>query len=241
MRNTQGSTKLVAYLRVSTDRQAEEGLGLDVQRAAIDKWASENRHRITAWKSDEGVSGSDGLEARIGLADALAAVRSRTVHGLVVYRLDRLARDLVLQESLLADVWRHGGRVYSTSRAEDALLDPAGAESDPSRDLVRRILGAVADYERSMIRLRMRAGNARKAELGGFVGGQVPFGFRAVGRELVPDDAELETRARIVDLRSQSMSLRRICAALAAEGRPAKRSDRWYPDTVAAVLRTWTA
>ena len=38
--------KLVAYLRVSTDRQAEEGLGLDVQDRAIRRWARDNGHRI---------------------------------------------------------------------------------------------------------------------------------------------------------------------------------------------------
>ena len=107
--------KLVAYLRVSTDAQAEHGLGLDVQGHAITGWAKTNGHKVTFWTSDEGVSGSNGLDTRVGLLDAIAGLQDKRVAGLVVYRLDRLARDLNLQEQLLAEVWRMGARVFSTS------------------------------------------------------------------------------------------------------------------------------
>ncbi len=141
--------KLVAYLRVSTDRQAEHGLGLDVQEAAIKAWAKQNGHRIVLWTRDEGVSGSNGLETREALPEALGAVQGRTAAGIAVYRLDRLARDLVLQEQLLAEIKRMGGQLFTTSAAEADYLedDP----SDPSRRLIRQILGAVNEYERSMI------------------------------------------------------------------------------------------
>lgn len=230
-------TNVVAYLRVSTDRQAEHGLGLDVQRAAILSWARSHAHRVTVWTADEGVSGSNGLDQRAGLAEALALLRARSVTALVVYRLDRLARDLVLQEQLLADVWRMGARVCSTSEAEDAYLDPEGAADDPSRALIRQVLGAVSQYERSMIRLRMRSGKMRKQALGGFVGGQVPLGWRVEGRELVADDGEQETLARIVQLRSDGLSLRGICAALQADGVPTKKhGSTWHPYAISSIL-----
>jgi DNA invertase Pin-like site-specific DNA recombinase len=157
--------KLVAYLRVSTDRQAEEGLGLEVQEQAIRALARTERHRVVLWARDEGVSGSNGLETREGLADALEALKSRQAGGLVVYRLDRLARDLVLQEKLLADVRRMGGEVFSTSSAEASYLtdDP----DDPSRKLIRQVLGAVNEYERAMIALRLRSGRRKKHDNGG--------------------------------------------------------------------------
>ena len=68
--------KLAAYLRVSTDRQAEHGQGLDVQRAAVREWARANGHKIVAWYADEGESGKDGLETRLALADALEIGRA---------------------------------------------------------------------------------------------------------------------------------------------------------------------
>ena len=62
--------KVAAYLRVSTDRQAEEGLGLEVQEQTIRGWARQHGHRVVLWARDEGVSGSNGLDMREGLADA---------------------------------------------------------------------------------------------------------------------------------------------------------------------------
>ena len=228
--------KLVAYLRVSTDKQAEQGLGLEVQEQAIRKWARANGHRITLWTSDEGISGSNGLDTRIGLAEALAAVRDGEVGALVVYRLDRLARDLTLQESLLAEIRRTGGDLFSTSNAEAEFLvdDP----DDPSRKMIRQVLGAVNEFERSMIALRLRSGRARKAEKGGFAYGSPPFGYRAENGELIPVPEEFDTVARIRALHAEGRSLREIGSALEAEGRTTKRGGtRWHPTTVQSVLR----
>ena len=227
--------KLAAYVRVSTDRQAEEGLGLDVQRHAIRGWAKEHGHRIALWTSDEGVSGSNGLDTRQGLLTALGALQDGSVSGLVVYRLDRLARDLVLQESLLAEIWRAGSRLYSTSAAEDAYLDPQGADADPSRALIRQILGAVASYERAMIRLRLRSGKQRKEAAGGYIGGAPPLGFRAESGSLVPDENETRIRQRVLALRAHGESLRQICEVLSAEGLQPKRGGRWHPETVRKI------
>ena len=127
------AVKVVAYLRVSTDRQAEHGLGLEVQAAEITKWAKINGHRIVLWARDEGVSGSNSLETRQALPDALAALQSRTAAGMVVYRLDRLARDLVLQEQLLAEIKRIGSEVFSTSAGEAAFLADDPPTTRPGR------------------------------------------------------------------------------------------------------------
>ena len=228
--------RVVAYLRVSTDVQAEKGLGLSAQRAAIRAWANQHGHRVALWTSDEGVSGSNGLETRAGLAEALSAIRGDRATALVVYRLDRLARDLVVQESLLADMGRARIRVFSTSAGEDAYLDPEGAADDPSRALIRQVLGAVNGYERAMIRLRMSAGKKAKAAQGGYVGGGVRLGLRAHDGELIEDEAEQAAVRRIVELRSEGLSLREICAQLVAETVPTKRGGRWQPNTVRLVL-----
>ena len=110
--------KLVAYVRVSTDRQAEEGYGLDVQRDAIAGWAKREHHTVVAWCADEGVSGSNGIESRVGLLDVLDAIKTGRAQGVVVYRLDRLARSLTIQEGTLAKVWSLGGTVCAVDLGE---------------------------------------------------------------------------------------------------------------------------
>jgi DNA invertase Pin-like site-specific DNA recombinase len=226
--------KLAAYRRVSTAEQVD-GYGLDVQDQDIRVWARQHGHRIVAWFGDEGLSGSNGLEHRDGLADALAYLRSARAGGLVVPKLDRLARDLIVQEQVLGELWRIPAHVFSTASGEGAYLAPDDVD-DPSRKLIRQILGAVNEYERAMIALRMRRGRRRKAELGGYAYGSPRFGYRTEDRRLVPDDAEQLATARIVELHREGRSLRQIAAVLEEEGLPAKRGGRWHPRTVSAVL-----
>ena len=226
--------KLVAYLRVSTDKQAEQGLGLDVQRQAVRAWAKEHKHRVVLWSVDEGVSGSNGLDTRDALPEALEALRERRAAGLVVYRLDRLARDLIVQETLLAELRRVGADVFSTSAAEAAYIgdDP----DDPSRKLIRQVLGAVSEYERAMVRLRLRSGRRRKAERGGFAYGSPPLGYKAEQRELVPVAIEQAALARIAELHAEGLSLRAIGETLDAEGFAPKRGGAWHPETLRRIV-----
>jgi DNA invertase Pin-like site-specific DNA recombinase len=229
------STRLVAYLRVSTDRQAEEGLGLDVQREAIEAWARQNRCRITDWCADEGRSGAADVIDRPGLAEALGHVHAGGARGIVVARIDRIARDLVLQEWIRAEVLRNGGELRSVDPVEDLYLrdDP----DNPTGDLVRKILGAVAEYERAMTRLRMRAGKELKRERGGYAHGRPPYGYRAIGRALVPDVDEQRIVRLIVSGRKAGKSYRQIAAELGGRGSKTRSGADWSPQAVQRVAR----
>ena len=62
---------------------------------------------------DEGISGANRIDTREGLYDALAAVRSGRAEAIAVTALDRVARQMTQQEGVLAEVWHHGGKVFS--------------------------------------------------------------------------------------------------------------------------------
>ena len=66
--------KVVAYTRVSTERQAKEGFGLEAQRSQIRRWVKDSGHRVVQWCADEGISGANGIGTRVGLYDALAVL-----------------------------------------------------------------------------------------------------------------------------------------------------------------------
>lgn len=128
---------------------------------------------------------------------------------------------------------RSGGSVFSTSEAESGYLedDPDDIpEAHPSG------VGAVSEYERAMISLRLKAGRRKKAEAGRYAYGAPPFGYRAEGGELVPDVHEQATLARIKDLHGASRSLREIANTLNGEQIASKRGVRWQPTTVSRVL-----
>ncbi|SNQ47063.1 Site-specific DNA recombinase [Frankia canadensis] len=224
--------KLIGYIRVSTVGQAEDGMGLDVQTDSIRAWARANGHRITEIFTEAGVSGK--LEDRPALGDALRALRDGSADGIVVPKLDRLARDLVVQEQLIAEIRRMGADIHSAVAGEAAYLvdDP----DDPSRKLIRQILGAVNEYERAMIALRLRSGRKQKAAAGGYAYGAPAFGVRAEGKQLTADEREQAALTRMVELAEEGASLRTIADTLTAEGHRPKRGDRWHPTTVNRAL-----
>ena len=202
---------------------------------ADDKYGCRFRSAGAMAETDSRQLRHEHVLTRRGLVAALLAEPTKVEE--ILATSNRLARDLVLQESLLAEVWRLGARVFSTSASEDAYLSPDGAEGDPSRAPIRQVLGAVSEYERSMIRLRLRAGKVRKAQGGGYIGGWVPLGYQATDKALVVDDVEQQTLARIHELRNEGASLRAICRVLTDEARRTKRGGIWHPNTVAVVLR----
>lgn len=223
--------RLAAYVRVSTTDQLE-GLGLDVQEKAVRGWASRAGHRVVALHSDAGVSGSTDALDREGLAGALTAIQVGQADGVIVHRLDRLARSLTVQEAALSLVWRQGGKVYTADAGEVPEDDP----DDPMRTFVRHVMGAANQLEKAMIVKRMRDGRKLKAERGGYAYGAPPFGQRADGGELVEDETEAEAVVRIMHLHRSGLSLRQIAAELAVDGQATKRGKSWHPQTVARVI-----
>lgn len=224
--------KLAAYLRVSSETQLD-GLGLEVQETGISSWAGATGHEVVAWYRDEGVSGSNGIDTRRGLYDALNLVRDGAAAGLVVYRLDRLARLLTVQESTLAAVWALGGSVFSVDHGEILRDDP----DDPMRTALRQMIGVFAQLERGMIVSRLRSGRRQKHLGGGYAGyGSPPFGYRAEAGELVPIPHQQAVVTEISRLRAEGLSLSAVAAALNAAGHSTKRGSRWSAEQVRRVL-----
>ena len=219
-----------AYLRVSTDRQAENGLGLAAQERSIRALLRERHVRPARFFEDRGASGA--VEDRPALSELLEALEAGDV--VVVARLDRLARDLLTQEVLLRDIRQRGADVVSCSPAESDYLhdDP----HDPTRRLIRQVLGSVSEFERALIKLRLQRGRALKAERGGFAYGSPPFGFRAEGGELVPHPGEQDAIRMALDIRRTGGSLRQIGTALSEAGFLSKRGGEWHPPTVRRML-----
>lgn len=220
--------KAIGYVRVSTAEQVN-GFGLDVQERAIREHAKAKGLRLLRIDRDEGQSGSNGLDTRLGLAGALTDLERGTAGVLVVYKLDRLARDLILQETTIARLQAAGATVVS-------VTEPDVEGDDATRVLVRQVLGAIGQYERALIRKRMSDGRAAKAAKGGYVGGRPPFGYKAVGGVLVADDGEQQVIARARQLRDEGRSLRAIAEVLTSDGHRPKRGSSWHPPQVARLL-----
>lgn len=225
-----GTQVAVGYVRVSTMEQTN-GFGLEVQRDTIRRWALDNAVPMLAIYEDHGHSGSEDLDKRDGLAAALARVgNDGDANILVVPRLDRLARDLILQESLISRIEQGGGRVVSVA---EPMLD---GTHDPTRVLIRQVLGALAQYERALIRGRLLAGARLKKARGGYASGAPPYGWRALNKELVPVPAEQRVIQLIVAMHEAGNGLTEIAEELNRRGIPTKRGTEWFPATVRRIL-----
>lgn len=227
-----GRLRLVGYLRVSTDRQVEEGQGLDEQRASIERWAKVDGHEVAHWKSDEGVSGTKDAVERDGLREAVALVEAGEADGVVVRELGRLARLLHVQEATLALVWQAGGRAFTVDGGEVMQDDP----DDPMRTAMRQMMGVFHQLERSMITKRLRDGRRTKHEKGGYAYGSPPYGYRSEDRELVPVPEEQEVIGRMKELRRMGRSYSDVARWLNRQGVTTKRGAEWRAVSVARVL-----
>jgi DNA invertase Pin-like site-specific DNA recombinase len=233
--------RLIAYLRVSSDSQLD-GFGLDVQEKAIRAWARGAGHRIVEWERDEGVSGATDAADRPGLSAALLALQNPPkADGIVVARLDRLARALTVQEATLAVAWQAGGSVFTADSGEVLRDDP----SDPMRTALRQVVGVFAELDRRMVVKRLRDGRAAKAGTGRKVTGSYPYGYAGAGqgrnRDAAPRADEQAAVARIVELRRAGESYRAIAATLDAEGLQPRRAASWSAMAVRNIAQRETA
>jgi len=232
--DTRPRLRAIGYIRVSTDEQVQ-GNGLQVQDQAVRRYCTANNLKLIEVTGDEGISGSNGLDARIGLASALARLEAGEADCLVVYRLDRLARDFVLQE-LLVNRLRERGKPIRSVMEPDIETDT----DDPTKVLIRQIIGAIGQYERALIRGRMQAGKLIKAARGGYVGGQPGYGQQADETELVDDPAESQIVQIVLAMRSAGASYRKICVALTNDGYRPRRASKWHPMVVRSIVERHT-
>lgn len=222
---------LVAYTRVSTVGQID-GWGLAKQKSAIKEWAAREGHTIVRWFKDAGVSGTVPALERDGMRDAILHIADGKSAGLVVAELDRFARELMVQESALEVIWRFDAAVFTATSGEVQRDDP----NDPARTLIRQVLGAVAEFEKRHLVMRLRHGRETKIAAGGKGSGAYPFGWERRGREVVHRPAEQATVRRIIELRRGGMSYRKIAATLDSECRPSRYRRPWSAMAVRSVV-----
>jgi DNA invertase Pin-like site-specific DNA recombinase len=226
---------LVAYLRVSTEKQGD-AYGPDAQLAEIRRWAKAHGHKIVTVCQDA-ISGTTDPSERPGLSEALDQLRPPPkATGLIVARLDRLARALHIQESILQVAWRADATVF-TADAGEVLQDD---EDDPMRTFVRQVIGGAAQLERSLITKRMRDGRKAKAAAGKHAVGIYPFGYTGVGtgrdRDAAPHPHEQNIVRRIFELRKAEFTYRAIASTLDSEGLKPRRAQQWSAMSVRAVV-----
>lgn len=166
------------YIRVSGKSQVD-GDGPERQADAIKRFCKQHGLYHTCNWEELAVSGTvDGLD-RPALSRLLQAAQDQAeaglpVHGIVVERLDRLARDLMVSEALLGELRRRNLKLFAADQG--ALIDLATNDGDPMRKAIRQIMGVMAELDKSMLVKKLSDARRRVKEQTGWCGGPRPFG-----------------------------------------------------------------
>ncbi len=217
--------KVVSYLRVSGKGQVE-GDGFERQRTAIARFCKAAKYDLVEEFRDEGVSGTKELEGRPGLAALLDRIESNGVTVVIVERADRLARDLMVSEVILDQLARAGAKVLTADGA-----DLSTSADDPTRTLIRQVLASVAQFDKGVTVLKLRAARERLRRKGQRVEGRKPYGFRPDERAILDRMRELRARPR-----GERPSYEAIAAQLNADGHTTRYGKQWSRAGVFQVL-----
>jgi DNA invertase Pin-like site-specific DNA recombinase len=218
----------VAYLRTSS--RANVGFDKDSdkrQRQAIEAYAKAAGFEIVAEFYDAAVSGADPMDERPGFAEMLETLLANGARTIIVESPDRFARDLMVQ---LAG--------HDMLKAKGIALVAASApahfvEDTPTATLVRQVLGAIAQFEKTTLVAKLAAARRRKR--------------KATGAKVEGRKSHAEARPDVVNLvkalsrkkpKGGKMSLRAVSAELAARGLLNERGKPFHPNSIASMLET---
>ncbi|HEX2622654.1 MAG TPA: recombinase family protein [Phototrophicaceae bacterium] len=224
------------YLRVSTEDQAVEGYGLDVQRERAKAQLTAKGWRFAGEYVDAGISGTKEASERPGLAALLEASQAGELDAVVVLALDRLGRNTRLVLALVETFTTFGVALVSCKESLDT--------STPQGQFVLTMFAALAQLERDTIVERTTAGRNERGRIDGEKGGRVPFGYvRTADNTVVVDDTAAGVVRMIFGWRSAGATLTSIADRLNADNIPTARATqsrytgaKWYARTVKSVL-----
>lgn len=223
------SIHVATYVRVSTRSQGEsDRLGLPVQLEAIRGLCATQRYEIVAEYSDIGCSGATA--ARKGLAALLDDATKGLFGVVVVYKIDRLARNLMLDGFIRYQLRKAGVSVISATENQ-------GDPEDPVAALTANVLAAVAQFERHLITQRLSSARVLKKSRGGYSCGRPPYSRRASGRSLVVDQNETAVVETMRQLRAAGKSYGAIAIALESRNLPPRHAQEWSRSTILRILR----
>jgi DNA invertase Pin-like site-specific DNA recombinase len=217
--------KVIAYIRVSTDKQGKSGLGIEAQRAAIARFVeTEGVELIGEHVEIETGKGADALDRRPELTAALATARKAKASVLVA-KLDRLSRDVHFISGLMVH------RV-------PFIVAELGADADP---FMLHIYAALAEKERALIAERTKHALAAKKAAGAMLGNRTNLAEAAAMGAEANRSGALAFAANVLPVVKQLQaagitSHRGLAEALNTRGVRTARGGDWHATTVRNLL-----
>lgn len=220
-------TRAAIYVRVSTEDQARDGFGLEVQRQRCSAMATVKGWSLIDTYADEGVSGAKGIDQRPGLARLMADALDGRIDAIIVLALDRLGRKTRIVLELVEQLGAANVVLVSVKESLDT--------STPQGQFVLTMFAALAQLERDMIAQRLGDGRNVRSSIDGERGGALPYGYIRSEDGPQIETAEAETVRYILRNKRGGKSFHQIARDLNERGTPGPRGGKWYARTVKIV------
>jgi site-specific DNA recombinase len=225
-----GSIRVVWYARVSTTEQASEGTSLDFQKSQLTGYCQLQGWTVVNSYVDGGYSGKNA--DRPGLQRLLTDAKLGLFDKMVVFKLDRLARNLSLLLEIEKTLKEHGITLISMKESVDT--------STPTGKMAFSLFGVVSEWDRANIVERTRNGRLQRYKEGCWGGGKSPYGYSydKKTRKLIINESEARVVRRMYSEYVNGKSLFAISQGLNQDHIPprAKRSQGWWQTAVRQVL-----
>lgn len=222
--------KYVIYLRVSTDQQAQSGLGLEAQRQMCLSYISRVGTPQTVLEyMDDGYCGALELDKRPALLESISQLEKDDI--LLIAKRDRIGRDPIVNAMIERAVNRKKARLISAS-------GDVSDDNDPSSILMKRMVDAFAEYERLIIGARTKAALQVKKKKGQCIG-YVPYGYKKCIDEIhiEENEKEQEILSMIRQGREFGLSFRKIAMDLNEMAHFNRKGLKWNHVSVTRVMK----
>ena len=220
--------KAIIYTRFSPRKNAEECESCEMQQAHCEQFAHLKKWEVGQAIHDKDVSGAD--EFRPNLWRAVEALGRGDV--LLVYKRDRLARNVYLSEQINRAVEKRGATIAAVSG------DVEGDSAEVA--MIRQVLASIAEYERKLIGQRTKHAMRQHQKNGRRMGRFCPYGWQpdpADPARMLVHEVEAAAVARIQALKAAGMNMTMIAETMNAEAPKANRRGAWKFATVKKILR----
>ena len=225
--------KVIGYIRVSTDKQVNNGISPEAQIEKIEQWSSLNEHSLVKIYSDGGISGKK-VDNRPGLREALDALGEGDA--LVAYSMSRIARS-VRDTIAISDM-------IDKKKANLVMLTDQIDTTTPQGKLYFHIMASLNQYQRDLVSSHVAEIMAYKRDRGEKTGGKVPFGFNVVEesrgdkvvKKIVTNEEEQETIEAIRMMAGKKWSAGKIARRLNQKEIKTKCEKEWTKTQVLRLL-----
>ena len=178
--------KAIIYARVSTEMQ-EEGRSLEFQIRKCEDFCKYNNYIVKEVIQDVESGGNDNREGFLRLQKE---IKKKSFDVLVVYESSRISRITLTMLNFVLELQKSDIKFISISQSEINTTTPTGM-------LFFQIFAVLADYERKQISMRVKSNKWARAKAGIWQGGNVPIGYKKMGKEIVIDE---ETKEDVIGI-----------------------------------------